>query len=141
MNRNWYFRVSLSMEWKTKSFFVHRIVSISFIPNPENKPQVNHINWIKDDNRVENLEWVTCSENILHSINVLWNNMKRHEWKFWWKHPRSRSVIRKTTDGDILWKWESIIEARRDTWCSRTWIILCCRGKVDTWKGSIWEYV
>ena len=63
-----YERVTLSKNNKTKKFSIHRLVADTFIPNTENKPQVNHINEIKTDNRVENLEWVTQSENTLHSI-------------------------------------------------------------------------
>jgi hypothetical protein len=72
-NRNGYLRVAINR----KKYSVHRLVAEKYIPNPLNKPFVNHKNGLKSDNRIENLEWVTQEENVIHSALVLGNTHKR----------------------------------------------------------------
>ena len=71
---NGYMYVSLSLKRKRKNFFVHRLVAETFIPNPENLPQVNHKDFTRDNNCVENLEWCTAQYNTLYS---------KDNWKCW----------------------------------------------------------
>jgi hypothetical protein len=70
MNASGYCYVSLCTGGIKQNLYVHRIVAVHFIPNNENKTQVNHKNKIRHDNRVENLEWVTASENSKHAISI-----------------------------------------------------------------------
>jgi len=65
--RGGYKYVTLCKDEKPKKYLVHRLVAEHYIPNPENKPLINHKNGIKTDNRIENLEWCTSSENNRHA--------------------------------------------------------------------------
>ena len=71
-----YMYVDLCKDGKVKKFSAHRLVALTYLPNLENKPQVNHINGIKTDNRVENLEWNTNLENKQHAVNSGLTNLK-----------------------------------------------------------------
>ena len=74
-NHKGYARTKFSILGKTTNHLVHRIIAKAFIPNPNNYPDINHINGIKQDNRATNLEWVTPAQNNAHAITTgLWNN-------------------------------------------------------------------
>ena len=70
ISKKGYLQVGLQVNGKLISKRVHRIIAETFIPNPENKPMVNHINGIKTDNRIGNLEWCTAKENVAHAISM-----------------------------------------------------------------------
>lgn len=67
---NGYEFITLTINKKCNTFYIHRLVAIAFIPNPENKPQVNHIDGDKQNNTAKNLEWSTISENNLHGFKI-----------------------------------------------------------------------
>jgi hypothetical protein len=87
-----YMLLGLCVNGKMKAFTFHRILAKHFIPNPENKKEINHKNGVRDDNRLENLEWVTGSENIRHSFKVLKRKKMTGE-----KHP-----MHKLTESNVI---------------------------------------
>ena len=75
-SKNGYKRVILFSKSKQKSYLVHRLVALSFIENPDNKPYINHIDGDPSNNILENLEWCTPKENVDHAIKTGLSNVK-----------------------------------------------------------------
>ena len=131
-DKDGYLRYSLSKNGKIRGIFAHRLVASAFIDNPLGKSQINHKNGIKDDNRVENLEWSTASENIQHRIHVLHVSLRNNK--------RSMQVTQFDKEGKIIAVFPSAKEASRQTGFSQSHISECCRGVSAQYKGYIWRY-
>lgn len=117
---------------------IHRLVAEAFLSNPENKPQVNHKNGIRDDNCVENLEFVTRSENIRHSFDVL---HRKPTWlgKTGKEYPNSKIVLQ-IKDNKVIAEFYGTKDAYRKTHISYGSISECCNGKRNHAGGFNWEY-
>ena len=121
--------VGLIINGKQKRMRVHRMVALTFIDNPDNKPYVNHINGNRSDNNVENLEWVTPSENTQHAVNT-----------GLFKSGRTRAVIQYNLNGEQMATFESATEAARQTGGSQSKITMCCRRQRDSANDYQWRY-
>ena len=121
--------VGLIINGKQKRMRVHRMVALTFIDNPDNKPYVNHINGNRSDNNVENLEWVTPSENTQHAVNT-----------GLFKSGRARAVVQYNLNGEQMATFESASEAARQTGGSQSKITMCCRRQRDSANDYQWRY-
>jgi hypothetical protein len=134
-----YLLTYLYKDGKGKGYSVHRLVARAWIPNPDNLPQVNHINEDKTDNRVENLEWVTAKENVNWATGIeRAAKTKRGVYNI----KTSKPVYQYTLDGQFIKEYPSTHEVERQTGFSHTNISACCLGKYGrkTAYGYKWCY-
>lgn len=130
-----YFHVKLTKEGKVRDFQVHRLVAQTFICNQQNKPQVNHIDGNKLNNCVNNLEWCTQSENMVHAYKIgLEKPIYGRE------NPRAKRVIQYNLQGGFISEYMSTMEAERKTKIKHANISRCCKGRYKTAGGYKWEY-
>ena len=126
-----YYRVCL---FKNKKILkgVHQLIALTFIPNPLNKPCVNHINGVKTDNRIENLEWCTVRENTIHSykmgLQVPTQKQKESARKMCLE-TKSKKVCLIDENNNILKEWNSITNASKELNIPSSCISRVCKNK------------
>ena len=136
-NQNWYIIVWLSKDWKATSKTIHRLVALTFLWPCLEWKEVNHIDWNKSNNKLENLEYTTKSENHKHRFRVLWHKWSMY-WKFWKNNHSSKRVGQFDLDWNFIREWESLSLAVKKYSCS---IWDNCRWKTNQSKGFIWRFI
>ena len=129
-----YYTVCLSNKCQRKTKAVHRLVADAFLVKPEKAEEVNHKDGNKLNNKVENLEWVTQRENMIHSIDVLGN-------KPFGKQPKKVKCLDPNT-GKVIAEYRSLLEAGKamGSASARASITLVCQGYQASAYGYKWEY-
>lgn len=144
-----YYQIFLYKNRKTKGVLIHRLVATVFIPNPENKPEVNHKDGDKTNNHLSNLEWCTHRENIKHAwaTGLEKNTVKRILCgkKYAKLNFKNGEHLRKKVDqydlkGNFIKTWESGTEAERQLNLPHSKVAACCVGKRKTTGGYIWRH-
>lgn len=138
---NGYLYINLYKNSKCKTKRIHRLVAETFIDNPNNLPQVNHIDGNKLNNKANNLEWVSASDNCKHAyINGLSNPINNLPKDLKGKNnPKAKKIIQLDINNNPIKKWETIKEASETLKINH--ISACCRGNRKTAGGYVWKYV
>lgn len=127
-NKKGYYRVGLVKNRKQIKYFVHRLVAIAFIPNPENKPYINHKDETPYNNNVNNLEWVTPKENSNYGT-LIERSAKSHS-----------KPIKFIYRDDTYEVWESQTALAREFKIEKSGINMVLKGRIKAYHGLRFEY-
>lgn len=126
-----YLKVSL----RRKRMFVHRLVALAFLPIPKEIeiPEVNHIDENKENNRVENLEWLSRKDNNTYGTRTERAADSRTDWT---------PVLQYSKSGDFIREWRCARDAEKSltNGINRGSVLICCKGQYKTAHGFIWRF-
>lgn len=128
-----YLYLKCSKNGESKTFSVHRLVAQAFIPNPNNLPEIDHINTVPTDNRIENLRWCSRKGNMNNPITL--------DKITGFNHHKSKPLLQLTANNEILKIWGSSMLIEKQKGWRNAHIWECCRKKRKTYKGYKWQYV
>lgn len=133
---NGYKMISLGRAKKIR--FVHVLVAEAFIENPDRKPFVNHIDGDKTNNRADNLEWVTCLENVRHAIKTGLRDPRNVPQRYGADNHASKPVLQYDAQGNFVKKWDCQSDAARYFRIRPGTIANCIDRKTKLCKGFMW---
>ena len=128
-NKGNYLLVILYKNKKMKTYYIHRLVALTFLPNPQNLPEINHIDEDKTNNCVDNLEFCDRKYNINYGTRI-----KR------FSESVSKKIDQFDLDGNFIRTWSSMCQAERELGISNGKISQCCKGKRISTGKFIWKY-
>ena len=134
---NEYSNVRLCKNNKVKSFTVHRLVALAFIPNPENLPCINHKDENKQNNHVSNLEWCTKRYNAIYNDAHIKKGEKQRGKP---NYKNRKPILQYTKQGEFVKEWESAITASIELNINYSSIHQCCCNRIKSSGGYIWRY-
>lgn len=145
---NGYMFVSLSKNGVVKQLLVHRLVGNAFIPNPENKPEINHKNEIKEDNTVGNLEWATRYENVVYGTQLKRGVSHRNQFgknnpmfgKTGSLNPQSKRIYQFDKEGNLIKEWGSMKLVRKTLGFNESGIRQAAKGILKQSYGFLWSF-
>ena len=163
-----YLATHLCRDNKEKVVLIHRLIAEHFIPNPENKPEIDHVNtnrldnrvWVNEDGSIDydksNLRWVTSKENS-NNPNTLNNHWSKQGFasplkgktgfisplkgKTGKNHYLSKKVLQMDKHGNIIKLWDALMDVHRELGFDCGKLSDCCLGKRKTHKGFRWVYL